>query len=96
VAKLETLYQILRVIQEADVDEHVKQAALDDYPTQINLIDSQQRSAEQQGEYAAQLAGFGDGSAVARDSDRDEHRQRREACGERSDSNEAGRFLCEL
>ena len=42
VPKIETLYQILRVAQEADVEEHVRQAALDEYATQVDLIDSQQ------------------------------------------------------
>ena len=76
VAKIEALYQILRVAQEAEVEELVRQAAIDDYATQIDLIDAQQRSAEQRGEHAAQLARIGDGRAASREPDRDKSQRR--------------------
>jgi hypothetical protein len=96
VAKLETLYQILQVVQEADINEQVRQAALDEYSTQVDLIDSQQRSAEQCGEHAAQLARMGDEQASSRDPDRYKPRQRREECRDRSNNNEARKFLHDL
>jgi hypothetical protein len=73
VAKIEALYQILRVAQEAEVDEQVRQAAFDDYATQVDLIDAQQRSTEQRGEHAAQLARIGNEPTTTREPDRDEH-----------------------
>ena len=39
VAKIEALYEILRVVQEANVDESIQQAALDKYADQVDLID---------------------------------------------------------
>ena len=39
-AKIEALYETLQVIQEADVDESIWQAALDEYVNQVDLIDS--------------------------------------------------------
>jgi hypothetical protein len=98
VAKIEALYQILRVAQEADVDESIRQAALDEYANQVDLIDSQQRNAEQRGEHAARLAGAGDGQDTSRQPDEDERPQRghEHRLGERSDNDEAGRFLRDL
>ena len=75
-AKIEALYQILRVTQEADIDEHIRQAAIDNYATHIDLIDAKQRNAEQWGEHAAQLAGISNEPDPTRRPDRDEHRQR--------------------
>jgi hypothetical protein len=92
VAKIEALYQILQVAQEAEVDEEVRQAAIDDYATQVDLIDAQRRTAEQRGEHAAQLVRIEDEPTIAT---RGEH-QRREARRGRSEDEEAGRFLRDL
>ena len=95
VAKIEALYQILRVAQQAEVDEHIRQTAIDDYATQIDLIDAQRRTAEQRGEHAAQLVRINDEPTATREPVRDEHR-RREARQGGSEDDEAGRFIRDL
>ena len=91
IVKIEALYQVLGVAQEAEVDEQIRQAAIDDYTTQIDLIDAQQRSTEQQGEHTAQLAGIGDERGDGADPDRCEsHREETRRDGS---DDEVGRFL---
>jgi hypothetical protein len=53
IMKVETLFQILQVIQQADVSESIKHAALEQYTTHLDLIDAQGQQAEHQGEHAA-------------------------------------------
>ena len=96
-AKLETLFKILQVIQEADVDEHIRQATHKEYSTQVDLIDSQRRSAEQRGEHAAQLARVGEEPEVSGDWDDTERcHRRRESTRDRSNTDEAEKFMRDL
>jgi len=43
---METLYQILCVLQRADLEESVRQATLEEYTVYVNIIDTQQKGAE--------------------------------------------------
>jgi len=72
VAKIEALYKILWVIQEANVDESIWQAALNEYANQVNVIDSHQQSAEQWGKHAAGLTGPGGGQDMYKQPDENE------------------------
>jgi len=46
---METLYQILCVLQRADLKEPVRWATLEEYTVYVNIIDMQQKGAEQWG-----------------------------------------------
>jgi len=46
---METLYQILCVLQRADLEESVRWATLEEYTVYVDIIDAQQKGAEQQG-----------------------------------------------
>jgi hypothetical protein len=45
-SKVETLYQILQIIRQAEISESVGRTALEQYPIHIELIDGQQQLAE--------------------------------------------------
>jgi hypothetical protein len=53
IMKVETLFQILQVIWQADISESIKHAALEQYTTHLDLIDAQGQQAEHWGEHAA-------------------------------------------
>jgi len=45
-SQMETLYQILCVLQRADLEESVRQATLEKYTVYVDIIDTQQKGAE--------------------------------------------------
>ena len=47
--KVETLYQILQIIQWADVSERVERTTLEQYTMHLDLINNQQQLTAQQG-----------------------------------------------
>lgn len=48
-SRMETLYQILSILQSAGLEEPVRQATLEEYMLYVNIIAAQQKGAEQWG-----------------------------------------------
>jgi hypothetical protein len=50
--RMETLYQILQVLHEANVSEPVRKATLEQYTLYVDIIASKQKEAERRGSHA--------------------------------------------
>lgn len=48
-SRMETLYQILSILQSAGLEEPVRQATLEEYTLYVDIIAAQQKGAEQRG-----------------------------------------------